>query len=226
MNWLRGKWFVIGPLLGLIFGIVIALLAMAAGLFEPRHSSASNEWGNFPAKPKVELEDDGRDLRLLEDFAYIDPHGKVWSAPKNLVVDGASIPRVFWTITGGPLEGEYRNASIVHDAGCDRMTEPWEDVHTMFYEACRCGGVSENKAKVLYAAVYHFGPRWEIRSVSEQKMVIGPDGIAHPKTVKKYVPNRLETPAPNAALPDKLQKFINEKNPSLDELRKLDPKRL
>jgi hypothetical protein len=226
MDWLRGKWFVIGPILGVLIGFVLALLAMAAGWFEPRPGPQSSTWGSFPAKPKVELEDDGRDLRLLEDFVYIDSRGKVWSAQKDLIVDGASIPRLFWTITGGPLEGEYRNASIVHDAGCDRMTEPWEEVHAMFYEACRCGGVSDNKAKVLYAAVYHFGPRWVVKTVSEVKTVIGPDGKQHQTTVKRHVSNRLQTAEPNADFLDKLQKFVNEKNPSLEDLRKVDPKDL
>ena len=45
--------------------------------------------------------------------------------------------------TGGPLDGPYRNASIVHDVACVSMTDPWDDVHFMFYEACRCGGVPE-----------------------------------------------------------------------------------
>jgi hypothetical protein len=33
----------------------------------------------------------------------------------------------------------------------------------MFYNACRCGGVGEIKAKVMYAGVFRFGPRWEAR---------------------------------------------------------------
>ena len=32
----------------------------------------------------------------------------------------------------------------------------------MFYEACRCGVVAAVKAKLMYYAVFHFGPRWEI----------------------------------------------------------------
>jgi Protein of unknown function (DUF1353) len=55
---------------------------------------------------------------------------------------------------------EYRNASVVHDVACDTRDHPWQDVHRMFYEACRAGGVGEQKAKLVYAAVYHFGPKW------------------------------------------------------------------
>jgi hypothetical protein len=32
----------------------------------------------------------------------------------------------------------------------------------MFYEACRCGRVNVVKAKTMYYAVYHFGPRWRL----------------------------------------------------------------
>jgi hypothetical protein len=103
---------------------------------------------------------DGRQMRLTEDFSYIDPSGKRWEAPKASIIDGASIPRVFWTAVGGPFEGDYRNASVVHDIACVLKKEPWRDVHLMFYNAMRCGGVPEKRALVMYAAVFKFGPRW------------------------------------------------------------------
>lgn len=85
---------------------------------------------------------------------------------------------------------------------------------------------TKHAGEILYAAVYHFGPRWEVKTVSEEKMVIGPDGQPHQKMVKRYVSKRLQTAEPNAALLDKLQKFVNDKNPTLDELRKVDPRDL
>lgn len=101
-------------------------------------------------------------MRLLDAFSYVDQTGGVWDAPKGSLVDGASIPQAFWTIIGGPFEGDYRNASVVHDVACDLKKRPWRDVHKMFYDAMRCGGVSEKKAKVMYFAVFHFGPRWTL----------------------------------------------------------------
>lgn len=62
---------------------------------------------------------------------------------------------------GGPFEGQYRNASVVHDVACVKKSEKWEDVHRMFYYAMRAGGVSETRAALMYAAVYKFGPRWD-----------------------------------------------------------------
>ncbi len=137
--------------------LVCALVLVA--LAQP---ARSEDFGKFSGKPKTEWNDDGRSMRLLEDFIYTDAQGEKWVAKTGSSVDGASIPRMFWWLIGGPFEGEYRNASIVHDTEC---TEPhkhdWRAVHRMFYTASRAGGTDFVKAKVMFAAVYHFGPRWD-----------------------------------------------------------------
>lgn len=211
---------------GVVLGGVGTLLAVAAGWFDPRTAmTSSHEWGEFPYSAKVEMLDDGRTLKLLEDFVYIDPRKKPWVAPKGTIVDGASIPKPFWTIVGGPLEGEYRKASIVHDEGCVRKTESWENVHLMFYEACRCAGLPEKKAKLMYAAVYHFGPRWETKTVSEVKQIIGADGKPKTVTTSKDIAMPVPPPAGEPTERDRalLEKLVNEKNPSLTELARWKP---
>jgi hypothetical protein len=75
-------------------------------------------------------------------------------------VDGASIPRRLWALIGGPFEGRYRKASVVHDVECQTKANRWRDVHLMFHSAMLCDGVHPLKAKIMYGAVYHFGPRW------------------------------------------------------------------
>ena len=114
----------------------------------------------FPTRPKTEWLEDGRCMQLLEAFSFIDSAQKTWKTLDHSVVDGASIPPVFWSIVGGPYEGRYRNASVVHDVECDLRRERWQDVHRMFHEACIAGGVRRLKALLLYAAVYLFGPKW------------------------------------------------------------------
>jgi hypothetical protein len=230
-------WKVTGILLiGFVLGGIAVILAMSAGLFDARpgtkkdwnganHKTEPGPWGNFPQEPKVTLLKDGRDLRLDESFAYIDPNKRVWTAPKDSVVNGASIPQVFWSVAGGPLEGQYRNASIIHDVACDRMTDPWQDVHLMFYEGCRCGGVPEKQAKILYAAVYFFGPRWEL--TKEPQVVKRPDakGKFYTATVEKHVGRRALAPIATEADRKHIEEFVNKNNPSLEELRKLYPKK-
>lgn len=160
-------------------------------------------FGRFIGNVDLRLNDDGFNSTLLADFGYVDPRGKQWKAPKDSVVNGASIPKAFWSIIGGPLEGKYRNASVVHDVACDQRVEPWEDVHLMFYEACRCGNLDESTAKLMYWAVYHFGPRW--------KKFDGVDDA---------VPN-LPAPPSDSEVAKAREYFEGQKGVSLDTIRQL-----
>lgn len=110
--------------------------------------------------PRLEFLSDGRLVRLLADIAYNGSEGVRWPVPEGIEVNGASIPRPLWSLIGGPFEGRYRDASIVHDHYCDIQTRDWRDVHRMFHDAMRCSGVGPIKAKILFYSVYRFGPRW------------------------------------------------------------------
>ena len=46
---------------------------------------------------------------------------------------------------------------------CNKRDRSWQSVHEAFYNAMLASGVEKNKAKIMYAAVYHFGPRWPRR---------------------------------------------------------------
>ncbi len=114
---------------------------------------------SFSGEPLVTLLI-GENIRLERDFGYRDSGGRWWPVPRRVVSDGASIPRIFWTPAGGPLDGPYRDAAIVHDYYCQTMSRNWSDVHRMFYEGMLARGVSLTQAKLKYYAVYRFGPRW------------------------------------------------------------------
>jgi hypothetical protein len=117
--------------------------------------------GQFKGEPRVTLMGDGRNVRLAEPFGYVDPNGQHWDVPAGMVTDGASIPRVFW-IKYPPFTGNYRNAAIVHDHYCNTQSRSWQDTHNMFYDAMLTAKVDGKTAKILWAAVYGFGPRWGI----------------------------------------------------------------
>lgn len=121
---------------------------------------AGDNWGYFSGDPVARWRPDGESMLLMEPFSYVDRHSHKWTAPKGSILDGASIPRAFWTLVGSPYRGRYRYASIVHDYYCVSRSEPWQAVHFMFYEACMASGTGHTHAKVLYYAVRHFGPRW------------------------------------------------------------------
>ncbi len=161
----------------------------------------------FLGNVTVQWLDDGRSMRLINEFGYVDPNGKRWNVPKNTTVDGASIPQIFWTTIGGRYEGTYRNASVVHDHYCITKTETWQDVHLMFYHACITGGTKVVKDKIMYAAVYGGGPRWEIHI---QKNLNG---------TQSKVTVEIEAVAPEEEF-RKITAWIENTNPSLEEINK------
>ncbi len=128
--------------------------------------------GSYAGSPKVTFLPDGREFSLLEDFSYTDPNGETWTAPQGARADGASIPRVLWPIMGGPLEGEYRDASIIHDFYCSKRHKPWKAVHRVFYDAMLTSGVQDAKALLMYAGVYMGGPRWTEMDVHNAALII------------------------------------------------------
>lgn len=139
----------------------IALLSTVCACASAMPDDPGRSGPGYIGRIITEWLDDGRQMRILEPFAYIAQSGTRWDVPEGSIVDGASIPRFAWTMIGGPFEGSYREASVIHDVACVEKTRPWQDVHAVFYEAMRASGVGPIKAKVMYAAVYHFGPRWE-----------------------------------------------------------------
>lgn len=202
--------------LGMLMVVVTGCEVPTVALPTPSHS----DWGRFEGQVVASWDADGRLMTLREDFAYVDPTGKRWLAPAGTVVDGASIPRLFWTVIGSPFSGRYRNASVVHDIECDEMREPWQDVHRMFYEACRAGGVEEAQAKVMYYAVYHFGPRWELIAEDVVEQMIGADGqlVEREVTVQHVV--RVDPPPPTPEEVEQVKAYIIEEAPEPEALER------
>ncbi|RYY21059.1 MAG: DUF1353 domain-containing protein [Cytophagaceae bacterium] len=129
--------------------------------------------GVFSDTPKIEFIDTpnapNRSVRVMDDFSFTEAaNGTVWDAPVGSLVDGASIPRVLWSLVGSPFTGDYVYASIVHDVACDTRARPWRDTHYMFYLACLAGGTRRGRAKLMYLAVRNFGPRWPQPAPTEQ----------------------------------------------------------
>ena len=123
-------------------------------------------------------------MTLLSELRYTDPHGIVWVAPAGSVVDGASIPRALWTFMGGPFEGKYRNASVLHDVSYDRQDRPPQECDRMFYDAMRCSGVGALEAKTMYYALLRFGWHWDFSIKRAKPVKIGRKMVARaqPKT--------------------------------------------
>ena len=157
---------------------------------------AHADGGKFVGKLVLKMDDNGRDAILEDEFTFVDDNGVIWSVPVGAKVNGASIPRPLWSAIGGPWSGKYRSASVIHDYYCHTQRRPWKAVHKAFYDAMLAGGVSVEKAKVMYAAVSAFGPRWA--------------GASPPA---KYSEKKFR----------ELKEFVEEEDPSLEAIeRKAD----
>jgi hypothetical protein len=122
-------------------------------------AAAQSKGGQFKGEIVASLLPDGRNMKLVQPFGYVDPKGQAWDVPAGAETDGASIPSVFW-ITHPPFTGKYRAAAVIHDHYCRTQSHSWQDTHNVFYEAMLTAGVDMRTAKVMWAAVYNFGPRW------------------------------------------------------------------
>ncbi len=162
---------------------IVSLLIFAACI---PVAGRADDLGSYVGTVQTEWLTDGRHMRLLAPFSYYDPKGLEWMAPAGSVVDGASIPQFAWSFIGGPFEGKYRNASVIHDVACDQKSRPWESVHETFYWAMLASEVERWRAKTMYAAVYHFGPRW-------------PRVVTVPNLPRTQTPIALETARSQAA---------------------------
>jgi hypothetical protein len=142
----------------------------------------SHPWGYYGGgAPATTWNSDGRTMTLLRELRYTDTDGSVWVAPAGATVDGASIPRSLWSLMGGPFEGKYRNASILHDVSYDKRNRPPADCDRMFYHAMRCSGVGAVEAKTMYYALLRFGRHWNFSVKRAKPLKIGHKTVARAK---------------------------------------------
>lgn len=175
------------------------------------------EYGRFEGPVRVEWmrgDQSDREMKLLEDLIYVDPKGKRWIAKKGYVTDGATIPKVFWSLVGGPFDGQYREAAVIHDQYCDTKSEPSKDVHRIFYYANRASGVPQLKSKILYAAVRIGGPKWGGKSncYSSCHAIEDKNYSTDKYGYLTYVPTVSEADAKS------IVEWVTERNPSLEEI--------
>jgi len=197
------------PLLGCV---TVALIFLGACASHPVVKKAerprkSQSWGYFSGPVDARWDPDGLNMTLLSEVRYTDPEGVVWVAPAGSKVNGASIPRAFWSLVGGPFEGKYRAASVLHDVAYEQQTRPWQQVDRMFYNAIRCSGVGVVEAKTMYYALYRHGHHWKHpvrRAVAAQ-----PSDLAPPA-------ERATSVDPGEI--DAIQSWIQNNNPSLDQI--------
>jgi hypothetical protein len=135
----------------IIFALVVSCCALPA-----------NAAGRFTGE--LELDPPGCEKQLectvKSEFGYIDSSGIGWQAKAGLKTDGASIPTWAQSFVGAPFAKEFIRAAVIHDHYCRRHVRSWRTTHWVFYDALRASNVSEDKALLMYYAVYLGGPKW------------------------------------------------------------------
>lgn len=142
-------------LLGLIM-VAMAGLPAAVHSDEPPH---------FEGKVVVEWLDDNPfvpTMRIVQDFAFRQAQGRLWSVPGGEILQGKSMPPLFRDRIGSPFEGSFRKSAVVYDYATQTMKEPWRDAQIMFYEAALAEGVMPAEAKAMYLVLQAQGSRWEV----------------------------------------------------------------
>lgn len=191
--------------------IICGLMSLQAS------ASAAEYFGKFSDGPSGHfVENPSRPVfELSGDFTFYDPNGVRWTAPKGTVVDGASIPQAFWSIIGGPFEGAYLKASVIHDHYCVEKSKTAHDTHRNFYYGMRANNVSYWQAKAMYWAVATFGPSWIIEDRVGDGLACTTDpttGVATCASVPAITSKVVSVPAPDLADPQVLSVALGKFN--------------
>lgn len=106
--------------------------------------------------PKIQEINDN-EYRVIRKYRAVLPNNDTIEVKAGFVYDGASIPRLFWSLIGSPFTGTHTRAAFIHDAlyagECyDRKTCDW--LFLQILQQHKCAFLKRN---TLYFAVRIFG---------------------------------------------------------------------
>src|SRR5512139_2730474 len=94
----------------------------------------------------------GYKFKLLEPLLY-DNNKILITIYPDFIFDGASIPKVLWSLVGCPIGDSYSRAACLHDALYASRLFRKRECDILFYQAMLSDGVSKVKAREFYYAV-------------------------------------------------------------------------
>jgi hypothetical protein len=114
---------------------------------------------------------DNGSWELQDNFSYEDDYIQV-TIKSNFITDGASIPKVFWSVVGNPLENDLLKPAIIHDGLYTLMQLKRLECDKLFKDMLLFNGTSKMKAYFIYYAVRLFGGAyWKKDTSSMMKFV-------------------------------------------------------
>lgn len=94
--------------------------------------------------------------KLLEDFSLATDKYEV-IVKKGFDFDGASIPKILWSVVGSPMEGNYVPGAVIHDGLYASQKVSKEVADTIFLDIMKQSNVGYVKRTSMYLAVKVFG---------------------------------------------------------------------
>lgn len=203
----------------------LVLTTIAVGL--PTHALGQEYFGKFLDKLRGTFNVEAKPrptFKVEDEFRFDDPNGLQWITPAGTEVDGASIPQGFWSLIGGPFEGEYINASVIHDHYCRTKSRTAHDTHRNFYYGMRASGVPLWKANLMHWVVATFGPDWKLtpRVSFMQSCSTTPSGVTTCSNVPKVETTLVASPPVDLTDPEVLALAISKATAIARTLRTSD----
>jgi len=123
----------------------------------------SNAVINSSLEPQIEPTPDNK-WRLIQDWVCVFD-GITYTVPEGFETDGASIPRLLWTLFGSPMELPRAKAAILHDylytIGPKEPEDQWDRLRLEADEVYKNFniqlGMKKWKANIEYRFIRWFG---------------------------------------------------------------------
>ena len=94
--------------------------------------------------------------KLLEDYTLATDKYEV-TVKKGFDFDGASIPRILWSVVGSPMEGNYVPGAVIHDGLYASQKVSKTEADNIFLDLMKQSKVGYIKRTSMYLAVKMFG---------------------------------------------------------------------
>ena len=110
-------------------------------------------------------------IQLSEDWYFCIDTRIIW-IPKGYVCDGASIPRVFWSIVGSPFDPNNAVGAWAHDYLYLTHLTDKNTADEVAFQLWRQAGIRLLKARVMWFAVNKFGGfAWKNDEEDEKSLI-------------------------------------------------------
>jgi hypothetical protein len=109
--------------------------------------------------------------KLQDNFSYEDDYIQI-TVKSDFITDGASIPKLFWSVVGNPLSNDLLKPAIIHDGLYTLMQLKRLECDKLLREMLLFNGTSKLKAYFIYFSVRLFGgAHWKKDTSNMMKFV-------------------------------------------------------